>query len=709
MKLAVLAEQNFNLIDGSSIWLLNLCKLLSRQDDLQVTLLLSHALDNRVLADELPPAICIVQPAKMSPVYQQNQNLTADTVADALIALEAREGQFDRILVRGAAYQTALLAVDTLASRVVCYATDIRPNLAAPEPAWLSAARATRRLLLVQSLTAKRVLESLCDYPAHLIHVVPPVAFAPPDPTPYMPRATLCYSGKIDPDYGLNWLVDLCDSVKDLPKISIRLIAAKDSFRARHPDFFLHFDRFRARVARGDLPGVTLASELPHAQARSLMAQADFAFGLRSQTYDDNAEISTKLLEFCAAGVPPIANDTALNRAFFGPDYPYLIDLSKGDPLPRLREILSQGRDAAYQLAQNHCLALAAQHAPEQVSRALRLAVGVAADTARRPNPRRILIATHDRKFIQQACDHLANEPTIQIRWQPWISHFEPAQALTVALDVDTVFCEWCCENAVWHSQNKAKGCKLIVRLHRFEAMQDFGARVNWSAVDALIVVSDHFRQLVIDRFGVDPKIIHVVPQYINWAELQRPKLPEARFTLGLVGINPFDQKRFDRALDFLAALRRHDQRFTLAVRSVMPWQIDWVWQNRPDSRDQVIDTFRRVYTDPVLAGAVRFDPPGSDMEEWYRGIGTILSSSDSEGCHTAVIEGIASGCYAVVHDWPGARGLFARFVQSDMQHAIADTISFADQPDLAAARAHQSAQMRAYDLQHFITKVLAL
>jgi glycosyltransferase involved in cell wall biosynthesis len=196
------------------------------------------------------------------------------------------------------------------------------------------------------------------------------------------------------------------------------------------------------------------------------------------------------------------------------------------------------------------------------------------------------------------------------------------------------------------------------VRLHRFEAYRDFPARVRWENVDALIVVSDHFRDHMVREYGVNPDIIHVMPQYIDWHGLQRPKLPEAAFTVGFVGINPFEHKRFDRAVDFFAALHRADPRFKMAVRSMMPWQIDWVWNNRVEARKEFEAVFARIFADEGLRDAIRFDPPGSDMEEWYRSIGTILSSSDSEGCHTSVLEGMASGAYPVVHNWPGAEGL---------------------------------------------------
>ncbi|MFC3119977.1 hypothetical protein ACFOHS_23070 [Jhaorihella thermophila] len=116
---------------------------------------------------------------------------------------------------------------------------------------------------------------------------------------------------------------------------------------------------------------------------------------------------------------------------------------------------------------------------------------------------------------------------------------------------MDTVFCEWCCENAVWHSRNKRPGTKLIVRLHRFEAFQPFPGRVDWDKVDALIVVSEWFRDHMAGQYGIDPARIHVLPQYVDWHALRRPKLPEARFAVGLVGIAPFAHKRPDRALDF--------------------------------------------------------------------------------------------------------------------------------------------------------------
>ena len=144
-------------------------------------------------------------------------------------------------------------------------------------------------------------------------------------------------------------------------------------------------------------------------------------------------------------------------------------------------------------------------------------------------------------------------------------------------------------------------------------------------------------------------------------------------------------------------------------MRSVTPWQIDWVWDNRPEDRERFLAVFRRLRSDPLLAGAVRFDPAGPDMEEWYRGIGTILSSSDSEGCHAAVMEGMASGCLPVVHDWPGAASLFSPFVHADMRSAIEEVIAFADRSDPGPARQALGDRMRPHDVDDFVRSFLLL
>jgi len=708
MKVAILAEQNFNLIDGSTIWLLNVCKLMALWPDVQVTLLLSHPLTDRILADEVPPALRIVDAAEiLARSGQSADRLDPVTLTRTLAAWEAATGAFDRIFVRGTAYLSALLADPHFGARIVGYAPGAIPDLSEPEPDWLTKGRVLRAPFVVQSEPAKHAMESLFDYPAHVVHVVPPIVFhdgTGPAPLRDSGATVLCYSGKIDLHYGLGWLIALARRMGAHPGLRVSLVAGKDTWRPIYPEFFKAMDGFRADVGAGRLPHVSLVTNVPHAQAKALMGQADFAWCLRHARYDDVIEISTKIVEFCTVGVVPILNDTALNRALFGADYPYLIDSLAEDVEDRVIAMLGTRGSALYAQAQSRIAEVAARFAADRLAGALAIAVmGHAPDSALLTHiPRHVLLATHDPKFLRQFLDRVQTDPAIKISHQRWISTVKPEFPPVVPDGVDTVFCEWACENAVWHSHNKRPGTKLIVRLHRFEAFRNFPDRIHWPAVDALIVVSGYFRDMLADKFSVDRARIHVMPQFIDWHQLRRPKLPGAHFTLGLVGINPYHHKRFDRAIDFLAVLRARDPRFSLAVRSVMPWQIPWVWNENTDERTRFADVFRRIQSEPLLAGFVRFDTAGTDMEEWYRSIGTIVSSSDSEGCHTSVMEGMAAGCYPVVYDWPGAQSLFAPFVHAQMHDAIDDVIAFAQQPDAAPARETLSQRMKSHDTDAF-------
>lgn len=705
MKIAILAEQNFNLIDGSTIWLLNVCKLLALTPDIQATLILSHQLDNTVLADEVPKNIQIIDVAALKNIANfQGCNLTDKTLVAALSAWEDAKGTFDRFFVRGESYLTCLLQHPKYRDRIVGYAPSVIPDVAHETPDWIRAGLAANAPVVVQSDVAKCALESLCDYPAKLVHTVPPIVFHTKAPARRNTQSvTLCYSGKIDKYYGLDWFVDICRTASKTPKMRISIIAGKDTYRSRDPEFFKSMDHLREDIKNKKLKGISLDTGVSHSKAKQLMSMTNLAYCLRHSQYDDNIEISTKIVEFCTLGVPPILNDNDLNRALFGDDYPYLVDITKGDIRQQVLDIMMTTGEGAYKKALTSCKAITAQFSAKKLAKKLGNVIrGYDANASKLTlQPRRILIAAHEQKFLKGFTNRIRADENIKVDWEHWISTAKPPPQYSPT-DADTIFCEWCCENAVWHSKNKPPGKKLIIRLHRFEAFRDFPKRVTWKNVDALIVVSEHFRDIAINDFGVAPDRISVQPQYINWQGLQRPKTPEAQFTVGLVGINPFEHKRFDRAIDFFAKLHKRDNRFKMAVRSVMPWEISWVWDDNSKMQGQFGEVFRRIFSDPELSTAVRFDPAGGDMEEWYRGIGTILSSSDSEGCHTAVIEGMASGAYPVVYNWPGAHSLFSGYVHDDMALAIEDLIEFAEDADTSKLRQQISETVKLHDIEEF-------
>jgi glycosyltransferase involved in cell wall biosynthesis len=135
--------------------------------------------------------------------------------------------------------------------------------------------------------------------------------------------------------------------------------------------------------------------------------------------------------------------------------------------------------------------------------------------------------------------------------------------------------------------------------------------------------VSKHYARLCREYTGWPETKVATVPNALDVAQLDRPKLDGARFQLGLVGMVP-SRKRLDLALDVLEELRREDDRYLLFVKSGMPWEHWWVWQN-PAEREHYAGALRRVQRSPLLRGAVVFDDAGPDVAAWLRRVGSCL------------------------------------------------------------------------------------
>ncbi len=150
---------------------------------------------------------------------------------------------------------------------------------------------------------------------------------------------------------------------------------------------------------------------------------------------------------------------------------------------------------------------------------------------------------------------------------------------------------------------------------------------------------------------------IVAIPNYVDSAVLDRPKLTGAPFTLGMVGVTP-RRKRLDLALDVVERLRAADRRFSLHVKSQFAWDLPWAWRD-PEERAATERALRRVRGLPALADGVVFDAYGPDVGAWLRKIGWVLSLSDDESFHLAPAEGMASGAVPLIRAWPGADTIY--------------------------------------------------
>ena len=269
--------------------------------------------------------------------------------------------------------------------------------------------------------------------------------------------------------------------------------------------------------------------------------------------------------------------------------------------------------------------------------------------------PVRVRVFGHDLKFMRELADVLGERAELDVAVDEWRTAGAKNDGITenLARSAQTLVAEWARPNAIWLSQVKRPDQHLVVRLHRFEIESAYPQRIDIDAVDAVVYIAPHMGRRIRDELGWPVEKLVYVPNYTDLAGLDRPKHPGARFTLGMVGIVP-SLKRFDLALDLLAAVRREDPRFTLLVRSQMGWAHPPSWQNAAE-RHEAQRCLERVEKDPLLRGAVGFDAFGRDMPAWYRKVGHILSLSDVEGSHAALCEGMGSGAVPVIRGWQGA------------------------------------------------------
>lgn len=281
-----------------------------------------------------------------------------------------------------------------------------------------------------------------------------------------------------------------------------------------------------------------------------------------------------------------------------------------------------------------------------------------------------VLVVGHDLKFAGaimqsiEAHDH-------QLLVDKWAGHgqHDEEQSLNLIEQADVVFCEWSLGNLVWYSKHLEPHQKLVARFHSQELFTEYPRKVNYGVVDKIIFVSELIRGMAIQKFGIPSEKTIVIPNAVDTAKLDLGKTADAQFVLGYVGMVP-QMKRFDLVLDLLENLRSKDDRFTLRVKGKKPEDYPWM-AAREDEMAFYEEQYSRIEKSDLLRGAVSFDPQGDDMDQWYRGIGIAVSTSDFESFHFTLADGAASRALPVGLSWPGSEWLYpAQWLHSDTVEA---------------------------------------
>lgn len=681
----VYGDVNLNILDGSAIWVQSMCEALSRAGASVRVLLKAPVTTDRLVAPLRSMSNVTVIDPFTEGLTTKDEPLIASEAVRLLTELDTRQ-HADLIVVRGLRLTAAAARTPRLAGRLWSYLTDIPQSVDQVTEATLTNLddiAGASRYMLCQTEELRCYLEALCPSAAGRSILWPPIVpdpgFDPHPRTPGRPGSPqrplrLVYTGKFAATWNTLEMTRLPEALRSAGiTAEVHMVGDKVHDEPDRPGWA---DQMREALRTTD--GVIWHGGLPRKDAMQLSATADLGLSWRDRSMDSSLELSTKVLEFGRLGVPVLLNRTAMHERILGSDYPFYVssvdEIVQSVDSSDLADLLDRVGAHTQRATQPFTMDAAVERMRGALARALPEAPGgIAQRTSARPL--RVAVASHDLKFFTRILEHLDGLPDVEVRRDDWQSLAEHDEQ--VSLDIvewaDVVVCEWAGPNAVWYSRHKRPDQRLIVRLHRFELGAGWLSDIDIDAVDQVVCVSPYYATLTAEQTGWPVDRIVVVPNWVDVEQFDRPKLPGAAFTLGMIGISPH-RKRPDLGVEVLSRLRRYDQRFRMAVKSKLPWDYWWIWR-KPEERLATEELMDRLRDDPTVHGAVSFDGFGGDVAAWLRRVGWVLSTSEDESFHLAPAEGMASRAVPAILPWPGADTIYSpHWIHPDVE-AIADSI----------------------------------
>jgi hypothetical protein len=342
-EIVMFTQANMNAIDGSSVWTQSIALAFAAVPKVTVTLLLSHAITtDRMLGSLIRnPNITVIDP--VDDQIAADGPLSLDAAASTLSRMSTNRPQ--AFVVRGVESAYRLASRRALRGKLWPYLTDVPQRVEDIDDEArqrIATIMSASPLLLCQTEELRVFLETHFPSVAGKGRVFPPMI--PDDiepitlPPPTIEDLRLCYSGK----FARIWnTYEMCELPAQLAERGIRarltMVGDKVNKDSAWPGFVVEMKK---RLESS--PGVDWVGGVSHDRSIELMSSAHLGLSWRSPELDDSLELSTKLLEYCAAATPPILNRTLMHESIFGAGYPLFVD--PNTPILDLLESVTRDR-----------------------------------------------------------------------------------------------------------------------------------------------------------------------------------------------------------------------------------------------------------------------------------------------------------------------------------------------------------------------------
>lgn len=660
-KILIYGDLDLNVIDGSSIWLVNLAKLLLEDKDNYVDILLKKRIRSHILVSEIEKRYRI----RILYVKDYIDHITEvgpGNIVKVLTAIDKLR-DYSCMIIRGTQVMERVAASE-IVDKVIPYLTDFchdRNQIPEEQKIFLKDLYRKVQAYFVQTEAMREYLKDVLGVDGRKFHVLYPVVF--PGKAEKKEEKTIVYAGKIAKNWNITELLDIMERLqKEDPRIRLHFIGNKVNadLADRKKEIF---DRLK------NAENIIYHGALPHSETEQITKRCCLGYSFRSTEvdHDQSLEVSVKLLEYCHGGIPVLLRKTRMHTAILGEDYPLFAESEE----ECVDTILKVFRDPGLWERAAACLTRSAQKfSVDNIYAGIRKAF-----SAYPMKKMRLLVSGHDLKFLKALFPYFESVFSLEVQELDEYMEFSPGEAERYLKRADVIWCEWLLTSAQWYSNHVYPHQSLFIRAHRFEAMRGYGKKLNINRVSKVITVSYYWFEEFMRRFRIPAEKCTVVDNFIDTGKYVKEKEPDSRFHLALIGALP-KRKGLERAVRLLKLLKAEDLRYCLHVPGKRPEEFPNTW-NVPEEREYYEHVYRLIEAEG-LEDSVTFDG-WVEMPEFLKQIGYVLSLSDAnfpESFHVTPFEGMASGAVAAALRWDGIEYIYPEEVIVDTVEEAAAYIS---------------------------------
>jgi len=653
----IYADLNINVVDGSSIWLSSVVSLFNAFTD--VIVVSKYNIVNDLITSNFKKSQYRMMVLEPKDIGFHSDGLSASEVNQALQYIDELVPSIQNLLVRGMEILEEIVQTNNFKNRLIPYVTNFysqktgTPQIIDGKHKVLSSISHQAKVWLWQTEEIRKLVEQNVYLSNKQYILFPPILYDEDFKRNNKKRKNkehivIGYAGKIQPDWGVLELIEETEKLNKMGyKIKLRIISSKISNRSTIISGAGFAEKVKEYLKKDFIEYIY---DVNRSSTIELLSDVDYIWSYRAAEFENSTlELSTKLLEGVALGLPLISYPSSIHKRVLGEKYPYFIS----EP-SELKMVLDSSIQYENDKLAKHILSTYSLSARLEVVKSL-------VDNVKN---QMLVFAGHDFKFIDHFISHLKSKGILAYKdmWE-WGTHDLLKRSETMYKQADTIFCEWGLANAVWYSHKNIEKKPLYLRIHaqevRNKAMK-FGKQINYENITKAIYVSEKIQKKSLELFDIKEDQTILIPNYVLTDDFKFVNNKhELGLNFGVVGITP-QSKRLDRALDLMEAVLKIYPKAKLYIKGHRPEKYEWMHApGRVKELDYYYKQYARLENDKLLGSAVIFNEFGNDMPEWYQKIDFILSLSDHESFHYALADGVASGCLPIVWNWEGVSSIY--------------------------------------------------